>query len=110
MGWKTLAILPLIFLGAGAAPPEDCMHPPDGGQALPIPLDLAGRPVAPGGLTSQTYAAVPAAEGAADCRSALPVPSRFETLRSETTDVLHGLPSSETLRRIDEPRRAPAFQ
>jgi hypothetical protein len=110
MGWRTLAILPLIFLGAGAAPPGDCTPGADSGQTLPTPLDLAGRPSMPPGLTAQTFAALPTAEGQAGCHTPLPSVSQATTLRSESGDILHSLPQPDILRRMDEPRRAPEFQ
>jgi hypothetical protein len=110
MGWKTLPILSLLFLGAAAAPPSDCLPGMDSGQTLPAPLDLAGRPSAPVGLTAQTFAALPSAEGGGGCRSPLPSASQSATLRSESGDVLHGLPAPDILRPMDEPKRAPQFQ
>jgi hypothetical protein len=74
---------------------------------MPIPLDLAGRPNASAGLTSQTFAMLPSADG---CHSPLPSTAQSTTLRSESGDVLHGLPSPDILRPMDEPKRAPQFQ
>jgi hypothetical protein len=108
MGWKTPAILALLLLGAAAAPPGDCLPNGDSGQMLPMPLDLAGRPSASVGLTGQTFAAMPGLEGG--CRGAVPSSLQSTTLRSESADVLHGLPAPDILRRMDEPKRAPIFQ
>ena len=110
MGWRTPAIVSLLWLAAAAAPPSDCTPHPDNGPTLPTPLDLAGRPNAPSGLTGQTFAALPTTEAPAGCRSALPSVTQSTTLRSESGDVLHGLPAPDILRRMDEPRRAPMFQ
>ncbi len=110
MGYRTLAILPLILLAAAAAPPDDCVRGPASGQLMPTPLDLAGRPAAPEGLTGQTFATLPSLEGVGGCRSALSSASQPSNLRSDSGDVLHGLPSPDILRRMDEPRRAPEFQ
>jgi hypothetical protein len=110
MGWKALLLLALPFLGAAAAPPGDCLPAGETGQVLPAPMDLAGRPNMPAGLAGHTFATPPSAEGAFGCRSALPSVTQSTTLRSESGDVLHGLPAPDILRPIDEPRRAPQFQ
>jgi hypothetical protein len=109
MGWKTPAILSLLLLlGAAAAPPGDCLSGGEGLQTLPLSLDLAGRPAAPSGLTGQAFATMPGADGG--CRNPLPTNPQATTLRSESADVLHSLPTPDILRRMDEPKRAPSFQ
>lgn len=111
MRWKALAIVPLIFLAGGAAPPQDdCIKPPSAVQTLPTALDETSQPVATGGLTNQTSAVQPTAGNATGCQSVLPIPTRAATLTNESGDVLHGLPETDSLRRIDEPRQAPMFQ
>jgi hypothetical protein len=110
MGWKTPAIFSLLLLGAAAAPPGDCFPAADGGQTLPVPLDLAGRPSLSAGLTEQMFATLPSAESGNGCRGALPSSAQSTTLHSESGDILHGLPAPDILRRIDEPKRAPQFQ
>ena len=110
MDWKTPAVLSLLFLGAAAAPPGDCLAGADGGRAMPIPLDLTGQPNAPSGLVGQTFAPQPEPEGDNGCPGPLPSNSLSTTLRSESSDVLHGLPMPDSLRPIDEPKRAPDFQ
>ena len=110
MGWKTPAILSLLWLAAAAAPPPDCAPEVGSGQALPIPLDLAGRPSASVGLSGQTFGPLPNSEGGNGCRSPLPSNAQSSTLRSESGDVLHGLPSPDILRPMDEPKQAPQFQ
>jgi hypothetical protein len=110
MVWKTPAIFSLLLLAAAAAPPGDCLPGADSGTAVPIPLDLAGRPSASVGLSGQTFATLPSSEGGNGCRSPLPSSSQSTTLRSESGDVLHGLPSPDILRPMDEPKRAPQFQ
>jgi hypothetical protein len=106
---NVLAVLPLIFLAAGASGPGDCDN---SRQTLPAPVDLAGRPIAPAGLTgsfaSQAFAALPGAPPG--CHGGPPSAVRAETLRSDTGDALHALPLPDSLRRIDEPRRAPLLQ
>jgi hypothetical protein len=110
MDLKTAAILSLLLLGAAAAPPGDCLPAPDGARMLPAPLDLAGRPSVSAGLTGQMFATLPGAESGNGCRSALPSGAQATTLRSESDDILHGLPSPDILRRMDEPKQAPQFQ
>jgi hypothetical protein len=108
MDLKIFAALPLIFLGAAAAPQGDCgAGLGGGGPALPAPVDLSGRPSAPSGLSGQVYAALPAPEVAAGCRSPLPSTAQPSSLHSDSADVLHGLPSPEILLPINEPKRAP---
>jgi hypothetical protein len=110
MNWKTpsvlsLQFLALLFLAAAAAPPPDCQPGATNGQAFPIPLDLAGRPQS--GLNDQTFAGLPGDNG---CRSPLPSSAQSSTLQDNSGDVLHGLPMPDTLRPIDQPKRAPDFQ
>jgi hypothetical protein len=110
MGWKTPCILMLLLLGGAASPADECLAGTGGKQTLPMALDLAGRPSAPAGLTGQTFATLPGSEGGLGCRGALQYSSQSTTLRSESGDVLHGLPAPEILRPVNEPRRAPQFQ
>jgi hypothetical protein len=107
MNWKTPSVPLLLFLAAAAAPPPDCQPEAMSGQAFPIPLDLAGRPDAQSGLNNQTFAALPGDNG---CHSPLPSNVQSSTLRNDSGDVLHGLPMPDTLRPIDQPKRAPDFQ
>lgn len=110
MRWKALAIVPLIFLGGGAAPPSPCMQPSSNGQKLSAPLDLNGRPFETTGITGPTFTETPSSESQRECQEGLHLPLRSDTLRSEGGDALHGLPSSDALQRLDEPRQAPMFQ
>lgn len=100
MRWNAFAIVPLIFLGAAAAPPEDCVSPPSAIQTPPISLDEASQPAAAGQVNENT----------AGCQHELPLPDRNDSLQSHSDDVLHGLPQTDSLRRIDEPRQPPMFQ
>jgi hypothetical protein len=109
MVWKLPAALSLLVLTAGAAPPGDCLSTSAGGATLPSSLDLAGRPSVGAGLSGHTFAALPSTDGATGCRSAASA-TPATTLRSESGDVLHGLPAPEILRPMNEPRRAPDFQ
>jgi hypothetical protein len=110
MHWKTPAVFSLLLLAAAAAPPVDCQPDAASGQVMPIPLDLAGRPDAPSGLTGQTFAVLPDALGNNGCRSPLPSNAQPSTLQNDSDDVLHGLPMPDSLRSIDQPKRAPDFQ
>ena len=110
MIWKIPALLSLLFLAAGAAPPGDCLSGAAGGPMLPTSLDLAGSPSVTAGLSGQTFATLPSADNAAGCRAALPSASQTTNLRSELGDVLHGLPAPEILRPLNEQKRAPEFQ
>jgi hypothetical protein len=110
MAWRAIAALPLIFLGAAAAPPGDCSPRMATGQTLPTPLDLAGRPTAAGGLSGETVVPLPDLDTPAGCDISLPSTAQVTPLRSETGDVLHGLPQPDILRRVDEPQHAPEFQ
>jgi hypothetical protein len=110
MVWKTPVLLSLLFLGAAAAPPDGCPTGSGTVLALPMSLDLAGRPKIPPGLNGQSFAGLPGPEGANGCGGATPSALPSTTLRSESGDVLHGLPAPDILRPINEPRRSPQFQ
>jgi hypothetical protein len=77
MPWRTRAILPLIFLGAAAAPSGDCSSPAETGQTMPAPTD-----VAPTGLGGQAFAALPTPGTDSGCNMALPSITQSTTLRS----------------------------
>ena len=110
MGGRLPAAVALLFLAAAAAPPGDCGSAGDPGPVLPLPLDLAGRPGMATGLAGHGFAALPGAGASFDCREVLPNAQQPGTLRSESSDILHGLPAPDILRPINEPRRAPQFQ
>jgi hypothetical protein len=111
MNLRSLAFLPLVFLGAAAAPQTDCGATLGGGyQAVPAPPDPAGRSVPSAGLGGSVFAALPTTEVDAGCRSPLPMSGQSGTLRSDSADILHGLPTPELMRRIDEPKRSPYYQ
>jgi hypothetical protein len=109
MAWRMLAILPLIFLGAAAEPSGDCASPAETGQTMPAPADLGARPSATTGLGGQAFAALPTGTESG-CSMTLPSITQSTTLRSESNEVLHGLPTPDIQRRMDEPRRAPEFE
>lgn len=93
---KALAFLPLIMLGAAAAPQSDCgASISEPGSTLPMPIDLAGRPSGSPGLTGQAFATLSDPELQAGCRSPLPSAAHESTLRSESGDILHSLPAPE---------------
>ena len=107
MDWKTPAVLSLLLLAAAAAPPTDCQPDAASGQAVPVPLDIMGRTIAQSGLADQTFTDPLGNNG---CRGPLPSNAQPSTLRNDSGDVLHGLPMPDSLRPIDQPRRAPEFQ
>jgi hypothetical protein len=105
MNLKALAFLPLILLGAAAAPQSDCSVPAGGSDGmLPTPLDLAGRPAVSPGLTGQNFATLPVPDIQTGCRSPLPSASQASTLRSDSGDILHSLPAPELLSPLGPPR------
>jgi hypothetical protein len=108
MNWKTPAVLSLLLLAAAAAPPPDCQPDAASGQAVPIPLDLGGQPSMQSGLAGQTFA--PDAMAGNGCPGPMASDAASSTLRNNTSDVLHGLPMPDSLRPIDQPKRAPDFQ
>lgn len=110
MGWKLPAMLALLLLAAAAAPPGDCTQGGDSEKTLPSSIDLAGRPSVSAGLSGRMFAPLPSTDGNNGCRSPLASSSQSTTLRTESGDVLHGLPVPDILRPINEPRRAPQFQ
>jgi hypothetical protein len=107
MDAKLLAIVPLIFLGAAAAPPGDCGFVPHGATVLPPQQDLAGRLAMQPGLSGQVFAALPTPNAMPGCRSPLPSAAQPGTLRSDNDDILHGLPAPELTRPLHEPRQVP---
>jgi hypothetical protein len=62
------------------------------------------------GLTGQMFATLPGVESGNGCLGAPPSSAESTTSRSGSGDILHGLPSPDTLRRMDKPKRAPQFQ
>lgn len=99
---KLALILPLLLLGA-AASPSDCSAPPSPGTTLPIPLDLAGRPIAGPGLTAPPAMPSPLACGG-------PTAAASSGLDGLPTDVLHGLPGMDLLRGPLTPQVRPEFE
>ena len=115
MDWKTLSAVLLLLLLAphprvAAAATGDCLGNRDTGQALPLPLDLAGRPSATSGLAAHTFASEPAAEADKGCQSPLPSASQSATAHGEAADVLHGLPAPDILDPLAEPKSTPQSQ
>ena len=100
MRWNTLSVVPLILLAAAAAPAEDCASPASAIQTPPVFLDETSQPVGDGQVGNN----------AAGCQHELRLPDRSDPLRSQSDNILHGLPRSDSLRRIDEPRQPPMFQ
>lgn len=111
MRHRLLLVPAMILLGAAAAPQGDCsVHLGDPGELLPAPRDLAGRPSLPTGLAGQGFAALPTTEVASGCRSPLPSAASPSSLRSDSADVLHGLPAPDFTRPLGDPKRAPLIQ
>jgi hypothetical protein len=92
-----LAVLLATALAAGGAPraqPADCATRPADEPALPLGIDLAGRPGVPSGVTGQAYVTLPLQAPSSDCgEPSLPA------------DILHGEPGN--LLRGNTPARGP---
>jgi hypothetical protein len=107
---RPLYVLPLLFLGAAAAP-SDC-----GGSVNAVGTGSVAPSVSVGrgreGETSVTdgYAAIHLPADAPGCDSRLPAVGNPGTLRNNTDDVLHGLPSSDSLAPINQQRQAPLYR
>jgi hypothetical protein len=102
-----LVILPLL-LAAAASPSVDCPTGANAAPPLPVPLELARQPEVSAELTANSFAAQLFA-GLPGCRAPFPAIPLGATLRSESSDVLHGLPNPDILRPIDEQNPAPQF-
>lgn len=107
------AIIALVFLAAAAAPPTDCTAPSSinaAGRTLPTPQDLAGRPIQAPPLGMQNYATLPPNPDSGDCQGPVSAVARPNRLRDDEDEVLHGLPSPEILRPMDETKKSPYLQ
>jgi hypothetical protein len=95
-----LLLVGLLLGAAGhavAAQPADCPTASPTGQALPLALDLAGRPGVPNGVTGQSFVAVPLSPPGMACADDAARPPH-DVLRGEPGDVLGGPPSPDLLR------------
>jgi hypothetical protein len=110
MELRRMLVLPLIFLGAAAAP-SDC------GCSSGVPGTVGAAPAA--SLEPQTPGVSPATYGYAPirlagttsgCETQLPQVGNPAPLRNETDDVMHGLPSSDVLAPVNQPQQAPLFR
>jgi hypothetical protein len=110
MRCKLPLILALTLLGGAAAPPVDCVQNGLPGQTYPAATDLTGQPNGSAGLAGESFAVVPNPDGSIPCRSPLPVAPQGNTLQSESSDVIHGLPALDILRPITEPQPRPEFR
>nr|WP_294507036.1 hypothetical protein [uncultured Rhodopila sp.] len=102
MRWRWMASLALLLLAAAAAPPGPC------GPAANIgPI---GQTEGTGALRDTDVPAFSATEE--PCDSNATEPTAIQTMKpvNESGDVLHGLPSSDALRSIDQPRAAPVYR
>jgi hypothetical protein len=108
---RGFVVLPLIFLGAAAAPP-DCDVPPSVSGAVG-PASTAAQAPQPAGMNPTTYgyAAIRLPDAAAGgCQVQLPQVGNPATLRNETDDVTHGLSPSDALAPVTQPTQAPLFR
>lgn len=107
---RALYVLPLLFLGAAAAP-FDCGAAGDpvgtGGVAPSVSVDRGHV-----GETSATdgYAAIRLPDNAPGCDNRLPTVGSPATLQNQSDDIMHGLPSSDSLAPINQQRQAPLFR
>jgi hypothetical protein len=110
MELRRLLVLPLIFLGA-AASPSDCGRSPSVLGTVDAAPAASLEPQTPG-LSPMTYgyAAIRPPDTAAGCEAQLPQVGNPATLRNETDDVMHGLPSSDALAPVNQPKQAPLFR
>jgi hypothetical protein len=110
MELRGLLVLPLIFLGAAAAP-SDCGRSPSVlGTAGAAPA-ASLEPQTPGvNATTYGYAAIRLPDTTSGCETQLPQVGNPATLRNETDDVMHGLPSSDVLAPVNQPQQAPLFR
>ncbi len=107
---RSLYVLPLLFLGA-ATVPSDCgvsVDVPGTGSVTPSVSVEQSRV----GTTSVTdgYAAIRLPGNETGCDSRLPTVGSPATLRNDTDDVMHGLPSSDSLAPVNQPRQAPMYR
>ena len=102
MVWKSAGSLALLLLTAAAAPPGPC------GPGTSIePGDQAAGTLANAGLGVPSFSAAEST-----CESTRVLPLNDVTARPDTTagDVVHGLPSPQALRPVNEPRRSPEYR
>ena len=107
---RGLLVLPLIFLGAAAAPSDCGVSPSVSGTVDPAPA-TPPAPQTPGvNPATYGYAAIRLPDTTSDCETRLPQVGNPATLRNETDDIMHGLPSSDVLAPVTQPRQAPLFR
>jgi hypothetical protein len=110
MNLRGLFVLPLIFLGAAAAP-SDCGLSPSVAGTIGSPPAASVEPQRPGvNPTTYGYAAIRLPDTNSGCEAQLPQVGNPSSLRNETDDVIHGLPSSDVLAPINQPKQAPLFR
>ena len=109
MDLRCLYVLPLLFLGAAAAP-SGC------GPSADV---LGSDSAAPSGIgrthlgeasSTDGYAAIRMPDTTSSCDARLPPVGNPTTLQNATDDVMHGLPSSDVLAPVNQPRHAPLYR
>jgi hypothetical protein len=83
---------------ATRAQPADCARGPAAGPALPLALDLAGRPGVPAGIAAQGFVAVPLGKPGYACAPVAPATN------GALGDALRGPASPDLLRGDVMPR------
>ena len=73
---------------AATVQPANCAPDPRAPIAVPMELNLGGRPGVPPGVSGQIYVAVPLTSGGMTCTDQRPPPR--DILRGEPGDVLRG--------------------
>jgi hypothetical protein len=101
MPWvrRGLILVPLGCLSAAAS--AGCPAAPDPAAALPVPLDLTGRPGAAQVLARSAAPTLPA--GDPGCGPARPSEARSVSPDADSSEALHGLPEPDLQPRIDMP-------
>lgn len=112
---RTVSLLVLAaMLGssmARAAPSSDCGVPDGGSSADGLPsLPVQDRSHPGESEATNGYAALRGGTPASDCSPRLAPVGSPSSLRNDDADVMHGLPSSDVLAPVSQPRQAPMFR
>ena len=102
MRWRWMASLTLLLLGGAAAPPGPCGP---AGNTGPIGQTESTDASRDAGLSAFSVTEESCAGSGVD-------PSAMQATKptNGSADALHGLPASEALRPVDQPRAAPVYR